>query len=169
MSNDDVAINNDERKTLPENIQRQDKKSVQFEYLIEMYKLFHGNTNTMFNYFLLISGLVLNAFIQSLQKQAAISQEVSASIALFGMVMSVVSFLINIRSTDMLYTLEAGLLSEEKKLFPEGGGVFLVHRKRSWFLRYKYLFPILYCIFITAFVFMFIYAGWGYLTSSSPH
>ncbi len=142
-----------------QNRQSNDKKSVQFEYLVDMYKIFHGNINTMFNYFVLLSGLIINAFVQSMQKQAVINRKVSASIAAFGAIMSVISLLIHIRSSDMLYTLENGLLQEEKNLFPTGGGVFLSHRKRSWFLRYKYLFPITYGCFIIAFAMMSVYAS----------
>ena len=143
--------------------QEVDKKSIQLEYLIDMYKIFHGNINTMFNYFLLLSGLIINAFIQSIQRQADINRKVSASIAAFGAAMSVISLLINIRSSDMLYTLEDGLISEEKVLFRAGGGVFTRHRRRSWSLRYKYLFPITYASFIIAFLLMFAYSCGNYL------
>lgn len=61
-----------------------DKQTMRLTYLMDQYKLYRGHINMMFNYFLLLSGLILNAFIQSLQKQADISPIVSICIALFG-------------------------------------------------------------------------------------
>ena len=98
------------------------EKNERLSYLLDVYKLYHGHINTMFNYFLIISGLIGNACIQAMQKKTCETESLPIWIALFGALMSVVSLLIHLRSRDMLDTIEAGLKREEDKLFPNSDG-----------------------------------------------
>jgi hypothetical protein len=139
---------------LKNNDQATDKKSVRLEYLMDQYKLYHGHINLMFNYFLLLAGLILNGFIQSLQKQADISPVISLCIALFGALMSIISLFIHIRSRDMVYTIEDGLKIEELNIFPPGSGVLNKYPHRSFLFRHRYQFPITYISFVAAFLAM---------------
>ena len=70
------------------------EKNQRLSYLLEVYKLYQGHINTMFNYFLLASGLLANAYLQVLQKEAVLS----ACVAFVGASISVLSLLVHIRS-----------------------------------------------------------------------
>lgn len=135
------------------------EKNERLSYLLDVYKLYHGHINTMFNYFLIISGLFANAYIQSLYKQADFCKALPLFIALFGALMAAVSLLIHLRSRDMLDTIESGLKREEDKLFPNKDGFLNASPTRtSRFLRHKYQFPFTYLAFIAGFLAMAFYA-----------
>jgi hypothetical protein len=140
------------------------EKNERLSYLLEVYKLYHGHINVMFNYFLVLSGLIANAYIQSMLKTADISRALSASIAAFGALLAFISLLIHIRSRDMLDTIECGLRREENALFPERNGFLNAAPSRAhWLFRHKYQFPITYCAFVLAFVGMAIYSAHTYV------
>ena len=130
-------------------------------YLIEMYKLYHGHINTMFNFFIILSGLIANACIISLQRQAAINKLVPASIGIFGFVISLVLLLVHRRSRELIDLLEKGLEQEENSLFGIDRGFVNVHHRRFWFSRHRYQFRIIYCAFMVGFVLIAIYAIFG--------
>jgi hypothetical protein len=134
-------------------------------YLIEMYKLYHGHINTMFNFFLIVSGLIGNACILSLQQQAAINKLIPTVIGLLGAVTSLVLLLVHIRSRQLIDVIEKGLETEEESLFEPNGGFFLAdkHPKR-WLLRHRYQFRIIYIGFIAMFLLLAGYAGYLYHT-----
>jgi hypothetical protein len=151
-----------------------DKQTARLTYLMDQYKLYHGHINTMFNYFLLLSGLILNAFIQSIQKQADINPIVSICIALFGAFTSFIALLIHIRSRDMLDTIEDGLKREELVIFQTGSGVLNKYPTRGFLFRHKYQFRITYWSFIIAFLAMAAYSMYllyrsSYITDNCSH
>jgi hypothetical protein len=76
-------------------------KNERLSYLLDVYKLYHGHINTMFNYFLLLAGLIANGYINSLPKNPA-STVLPSSIGLFGAAMSFGSFLIHHKSRLLL-------------------------------------------------------------------
>lgn len=128
-------------------------------YLVDVYKVYQVHINSMFNYFIVLAGLIANAYIQSLSRQADISWVVSAAIAIFGAVMSLVALAIHLRSRQLLEAIESGLVAEEDKLFSGSVGFLNIQRvPRKWFLRHKIQFPIAYLLFTTAFVSMGVYA-----------
>ncbi|MGA8193016.1 MAG: hypothetical protein WB902_06580 [Acetobacteraceae bacterium] len=132
-------------------------------YLLETYKLYHGHINTMFNYFLVLAALIANAYIQSMQKQAAISSNVSTSIAVFEALISWVALLIHKRSRALLDTIETGLGREEDILFPNGTGFLNVDvGYRPPLARHRYQFPFTYWAFVIGFMIMAGYSS-GYL------
>jgi hypothetical protein len=67
-------------------------------YLLDVYKLYQGHINTMFNYFLLGSGLFANALIQIWRKEPLLS----AYVADFAGFMSIISLCLQIRSRELL-------------------------------------------------------------------
>lgn len=135
-----------------------DKNQRPLNYLLDVYKLYQGHINTMFNFFLLTSGLLANAYIQVLQKQAVLGLLVAG----FGVLMSIMSCLIHIRSRELLDVIEAGLEVQERTLFSADSPGFLTARPkhRSPFRRYKYQFPCMHMIVISGFLAMSIYAAW---------
>ena len=135
-------------------------KNERLGYLLDVFKLYHGHINTMFNYFLIISGLIVNGYIQALQKvDTGIS--VATGIALFGALMSGISLLIHVRSRDMLDTIETGLKREEDALFPSHDGFLNASPTRTqWYFRHKYQFPAMYWSFVIAFILLAVFSGW---------
>jgi hypothetical protein len=127
-------------------------------YLLDVYKLYQRHINTMFNFFLLISGLLVNAYIPALQKQAVLGFVV----AVFGVLMATLSYLIHIRSRELLDVIEAGLEVQERTLFSADVPGFLTARPKHKcpFLRYKYQFPLMHMIVIFGFLAMSVYAAW---------
>ena len=127
-------------------------------YLLDVYKMYQGHINTMFNFFLLISGLLANAYIQVLQKQAVLG----LLVAVFGVLMSILSCLIHSRSRELLDVIEAGLEIQERALFSADRPGFLTARPKhkSPFRRYKYQFPLMHMIVIFGFLAMSVYAAW---------
>jgi hypothetical protein len=141
-------------------------KNEQLSYLLDVYKLYHGHINTMFNYFMIIAGLTGNAYINSLPKKPGGDTNLAIWIALFGALISLVSLLVHIRSRDMLDTIESGLRREEDKLFPDKDGFLNAAPTRTWFLfRHKYQFPITYWAFVIGFVGMALYADKAWVDS----
>ena len=114
------------------------EKNQRLSYLLDVYKLYQSHINTMFNYFLLTSGLLANAYIQVLQKQVVLS----VSIAVFGILMALMSLFIHIRSRELLDTIEAGLKVEERNLFSTDTPGFLIARPKhpQWFRGHKHQF-----------------------------
>jgi hypothetical protein len=155
------------------------EKNERLSYLLDMYKLYHGHINTMFNYFLILSGLIANAYIQSMLKTAHISRALSASIAAFGALMSIVSLLIHLRSRTMMDIIERGLKAEEEVVFLPRNYQSLSRNDqariykgfltedsytwRLWYQRHKYQFPITYWAFVLAFAAMAVYASQTYI------
>ena len=141
-------------------------------YLIEIYKLYHGHTNTMFNYFLVLSGLIVNAFIVSMQAQAQISRGVSFAIALFGAFMSVIAYKIYLRSRMLIGAAEDALYEEELEIFPNDfkHGYFLRPIVRSVGLgksqTHFFQFTAIYRAFIIGFLALAAYSGYSW---SPPH
>src|SRR5437660_4587258 len=119
-------------------------------YLLDVYKLYQGHINTMFNFFLLTSGLLANAYIQVLQKQAVLGLVV----ACFGVLMSILSCFIHMRSRELLEVIEAGLRVQERSLFTAESPGFLTARQKhkSPFRRHKYQFPLMHVIVVYGFV-----------------
>jgi len=101
------------------------EKNQRLSYLLDVYKLYQGHINTMFNYFLLTSGLLANAYIQVLQKQAVLS----VCVAAFGALMALMSLFIHIRSRELLERIENGLEVEARNLFSNDQG-FLIGRAK---------------------------------------
>jgi hypothetical protein len=135
-----------------------DKNQRSLSYLLDVYKLYQGHINTMFNFFLLTSGLLANAYIQVLQKQAVLG----LLVACFGVLMSVLSCLIHMRSRELLDVIEAGLEVQERTLFtPESPGFLTARQKhKSPFRRYKYQLPFMHLLVICGFLAMSFYAAW---------
>ena len=135
-----------------------DENQRSLSYLLDVYKLYQGHINTMFNFFLLISGLLANAYIQVLQKEASLG----LCVAGFGVLMSIISCLIHIRSRELLDVIEAGLEVQERSLFSADRPGFLTARPKhkSPFRRYKYQFPLMHMIVIFGFLAMSFYAAW---------
>src|SRR5208283_5152788 len=131
------------------------EKNQRLSYLLDVYKLYQGHINTMFNYFLLTSGLLANAYIQVLQKQASLG----IYVAFFGALLSVISLCVHIRSRELLDVIEAGLKAQEKHLFSVDQPGFLTARRKhsQWFRRHKWQFPVLYGVVVFGFVSMMIY------------
>jgi hypothetical protein len=143
---------------MPTDETTQDKNQLSLNYLLEVYKLYQRHINTMFNFFLLISGLLVNAYIPALQKQAGLGVFVAG----FGVLMSILSCLIHIRSRELLDVIEAGLEVQERTLFSADLPGFLTARPKhkSPFRRYKYQFPLMHMIVIFGFLAMSFYAAW---------
>jgi DMSO reductase anchor subunit len=156
----DLVVNETEREVTEAKERR--------TYLLEVYKLYHGHINTMFNFFLIVSGLIGNACILSLQRQAAINRLIPAAIGILGALTSLVLLLVHIRSREMIDVIERSLEKEEKLLFEVNGGFFLAdqHPKR-WFLRHRYQFRIIYVGFIGMFLLLAGYAA--YLHHTGPN
>jgi hypothetical protein len=108
-------------------------------------------------FFLLISDLLANAYIQVLAKQTVLA----LCVASFGVLMSILSCLIHTRSRELLDVIEAGLEIQERALFSADSPGFLTARPKhkSPFHRYKYQFPFMYIIVLYGFVAMSIYAA----------
>jgi hypothetical protein len=125
-------------------------------YLLEIYKLYQGHINTMLNYFLIVAGLFANAYIQVLQKDPMLS----AFVAFFGAVMSIICLCVHIRSRQLLDVIEMGLEAQERNLFSSDSPGFLLTRARPrhWFLRHRWQFRILYSVVVIGFFVMMIYA-----------
>lgn len=132
-------------------------------YLLEIYKLYAGHVNTMFNYFLIISGLFVNAYITSLSVTAEINEIVPISIGILGAFLSLIACLIHIRGRDMLDTAERALNIEERNFFEEGAGFVSKVPYRPLYYRHSFQFPLIYGVFVFAFLAMAAYAGEGYL------
>jgi hypothetical protein len=135
-----------------------DKNQRSLSYLLDVYKLYQGHINTMFNFFLLTSGLLANAYIQVLQKKAVLGLLVAG----FGVLMSILSCLIHTRSRELLEVIEAGLRVQERSLFTADSPGFLTAREKhkSPFRRHKYQFPFMHILVICGFLAMSIYAAW---------
>ena len=139
-------------------------KNERLSYLLDVYKLYHGHINTMFNYFLVISGLIVNGYIQASQKLDT-GPSIATGIALFGALMSLISLLIHIRSRDMLDTIETGLEREENLLFPRQDGFLNAAPTRArWYYRHRYQFPAMYLSFIAGFVLLGCVSSWHAIT-----
>ena len=132
------------------------EKNQRLSYLLDVYKLYQSHINTMFNYFLLTSGLLANAYIQVLQKQVVLS----VSVAVFGALMALMSLFIHIRSRELLDTIEAGLTVEERNLFSTDTPGFLIARPKhpQWFRGHKHQFRFMYGVVVFGFFAMAIYA-----------
>jgi hypothetical protein len=132
------------------------EKNLRLSYLLDVYKLYQGHINTMFNYFLLTSGLLANAYIQVLQKQAVLS----VCVAAFGALMALMSLFIHIRSRELLEKIEDGLELEERNLFSNDQGFLIGRAKHThWFRRHKYQFRFMYGVVVFGFLAMAIYAA----------
>ncbi len=132
------------------------EKNQRLSYLLDVYKLYQGHINTMFNYFLLTSALLANAYIQVFQKQAVLS----VCVAGFGALMALMSLFIHIRSRELLDIIEAGLKVEERNLFSTDNPGFLIARPKhtQWFRRHKCQFRFMYGVVVIGFLAMAIYA-----------
>ncbi|GAA0577013.1 hypothetical protein GCM10009416_14520 [Craurococcus roseus] len=129
------------------------------DYLLDIYKLYHGHINTMFNYFLIIAGLIATAYVQSMNVATQIDKAVPACISLFGAFISYIALRIHIRSRDMLDAIERGLCREEGRMFEPGRGFLTADLPRRGLLgRHKHQFRITYWAFVFAFVAMAAYA-----------
>jgi hypothetical protein len=145
------------------------EKNERLSYLLEVYKLYHGHINTMFNYFLILVGLIANGYIQSLQKSGSFGRGLPTAVATFGVIASVICFLIHIRSRDLIDITERGLAREEHLLFSDQGGFLIVTpRHRSPPFRHKYQFPAMYLIVAFAFLLMALYPATGYFQYNIP-
>ena len=124
-------------------------------YLLDVYKLYQGHINTMFNYFLLASGLFANALIQIWRKEPVLS----ACVAAFAGLMSLLSLFVHIRSRELLDVIETGLRAQEDNLFSKDNPGFLTARRkhRRWFRRHKWQFRVLYALVVLGFFTMAIY------------
>src|SRR5215469_10759837 len=107
------------------------EKNQRLSYLLEVYKLYQGHINTMFNYFLLASGLLANAYLQVIQREVILS----AFVAFVGALISVLSLLVHIRSREVLDVIERGLRVQEETLFSADNPGFLLTRAKHkhWF------------------------------------
>jgi hypothetical protein len=127
-------------------------------YLVEMYKLYQAHINTMFNYFLILSGLIANACIISLQ-QAGTSKMIPAAIGAFGFITSIVSFFVHLRSRELLDIIEDGLKREEGCLFAPETGFLNVSRHKRWKIsRHRFQFRVIYILFAIGFLLFSAYA-----------
>ena len=130
-----------------------DEDKARLGYLMDMYKLYHGHINTMFNYFLILAGLIGNAFIVSIQKNEIIANAVPTAIAVIGFLISAITWLIHLRSRALLDTLEARLRAEENVMFHNNAGFLTVpFGTGPFYRRHKYQFQALYAIFCFAFI-----------------
>jgi hypothetical protein len=132
------------------------EKNQRLTYLLDLYKLYQTHINTMFNYFLLVSGLLANAYIQILQKQAILG----GGVAGFGVLMSVMALLVHIRSREILDGIEAGLRIKERDLFAADSPGFITGRSKHWWWhrRHRYQFRFIYGSVAVAFLIMAVYA-----------
>jgi hypothetical protein len=145
------------------------EKNERITYLMDIYKLYHGHINTMFNYFLVIAGLIANAFIQALQRPGHMGWSLSAAVACFGVIISMLCLLIHLRSRDMIDVIEEGLGREERLLFPNGGGFLTIAPpRRGPLFRHKYQFPAMYLLVAVAFLLMALYSFSGLYHTESP-
>ncbi len=129
------------------------------DYLMDMYKLYHGHINSMLNYFLIVTGLIINAYVQCLANKD-LGWYAGSLTASLGAFLALVFFLVHMRSRDLLETIENGLRSEELLLFEKGGGFLNAPVTRKyWFNRHKYQFPIAYGAFGLAFLGMALFAS----------
>ena len=130
-----------------------EKAKVRLSYLMDMYKLYHGHINTMFNYFLILAGLIATAFVQSTQNSSDLhGTEVPTAIAIFGCVLCGIGWAIHLRSRALLDTLEKLLRIEEDKMFDKDGGYLTFNPKAWFFSRHKYQFQAIYLLFCLGFL-----------------
>jgi tellurite resistance protein TehA-like permease len=152
------------RKTIPDDSKEareteEEARKQRLNYLLEIYKLYLGHINTMFNYFLIIAGLIATAYVQSMNAATQIDKAVPSSISLFGAFISYIALRIHIRSRDMLDQIESGLRREEEAIFQPGGGFLMAELPRRGPLgRHKYQFRATYWAFVFAFLVMAAYA-----------
>lgn len=140
-------------------------KNEKLAYLLDVYKLYHGHINTMFNFFLVMTGFLTNAYIQALINSGKIQPRVTVTIASISGILSLVSLLVHLKCRRMLDTIEAGLLREEEVIFSPSESGFLKAPTGSpklfnpWYMRHKYQFPFMYLLVTFAFFAGAIYAG----------
>ena len=144
----------------PETSTVSDIQKQRVTYLMDVYKLYHGHINAMFNYFLILSGLIATAYVQSANETAHMNKAVPACIGLFGALMSYIGLRIHRRSREMMDTIEASLRQQERLLFSDGGGFLTAEtRPASWLGRHKYQFQLTYWAFVIAFLLLFTYSA----------
>ena len=137
-----------------------DVKNEKLSYLLEVYKLYHGHINTMFNYFLVTTAFLTTAFIQALINKIPLA----STIALISGALSLAAFLVHMKCRLMLETIEDGLLREEEKLFAPSetgflkGAVGAPARFNPWYMRHLYQFRFMYLLVTFAFFAAWLYA-----------
>ena len=136
-----------------------DEQSERLKYLTEVYKLYHGHINTMFNYFLIVIGLIANAYVQALLNEKIELAHLAAMIAFIGALVSIIALKIHQRSRQFLDTIEAALTVEETQLFrAEPGFLISIPTPASPLARHKGQFLAMYWIAILSFFLGAIYA-----------
>lgn len=140
-------------------------KNEKLAYLLDVYKLYHGHINTMFNYFLVTTGFLTNAYIQALINADKIQPRITMTIASISGLLSLVALLVHLKCRRMLDTIETGLRREEEVIFSPGESGFLKASIGSpklfnpWYMRHKYQFPFMYTLVTLAFFAGALYAG----------
>lgn len=132
-------------------------RPLRLEYLRDCYSLCAGHINTMFNYYMIAAALAANAYIQALNPELQLPRSVPFWIAMAGLALSLIFFLVHMRSRMMIDTVETLLEVEEVSLFPYGGPLKILPKPVIW-RRHKFLVPAAYTVFLGGFVLMSLFA-----------
>jgi predicted Kef-type K+ transport protein len=132
-----------------------EQRGMRLEYLRDVYGIYSGHINSMFNFYLLVAALIAGAYVQTFDPDFALPRYVSLSVGTLGLLLSLIFLGVHFRSRTILDTVETALRVEEAVLFPTGRG-FLISVPESP-LGLKFLFPAAYGVFIVAFICMAIF------------
>lgn len=91
--------------------------STQLNYLLEMYKMYIGHLSSVFNFFLIFSALVLNAIAVTVTQGLNQTSSLDEWLILFGIAASVIFFLLDMRTRQIVGTIEISIKEFEKTNF----------------------------------------------------
>jgi hypothetical protein len=134
------------------------KDSKKLEYLTGICTTYITHLNSVFNFFLVFSALVLNAIALTIDKDINGTSNIDEFVSVFGAIVGLAFLAMDSRTRKIIQHIECGIITEEKKVFPEQD-VYLVGlpNPRFTILKHGYLFPIIYicfCVLFGALVFL---------------
>jgi hypothetical protein len=138
------------------------------QVLLEQYKLYAGHLNSVFNYYIVLAGLGVNAYVLSLKSDANLPLTAPLGIAAAACVVSVLFWLLDARSRVLVGHIEGQMAELEQAIYgARGGFVTSYPRPRGPLQRHGFLFPAIYLIFVAGFALLALHAGIGLAAASA--
>jgi hypothetical protein len=129
------------------------EQTARLEYLRDLYGMYVGNLNSMFNFFLVVAALIANAYFAAMNPDLLLPEAVPSGVGLLGALLCGIFSGIDQRSRSLLDSVERELKLEEQAIFPRGRGFFAPHPDHvSDQPSLRVLFPLAYGAFLLSFI-----------------
>ncbi len=146
----------------------QSNLDLRVSYLKDCYGFYIQHINSMFNFFLVATGLFANAYVLLLSKDYGIADGAKSAMCWFAALVCLIFLLIHLGTRRDLDAVESALRHHEKTLFAGSQGFLTAGKRKPILMRLKYLFPAAYLSFFLAFTLVALWQNPPSIPESMP-